>query len=211
LDGPYSIEGVNLTKKLLESDSIISVDSIVSGVDLFSILAKVNSRFRKSFGRVVLPLIKDLLVKHKDEPSLVMSCSRALLEFFHCPDNNSLVEELDLIPHLLNRLENERDNTLAFYIISALNSLFWKKTVNGKDYFYRYITIVIERFKKGLVEKKFELAVALILGNIANHDADNLKLIKSFQISKVLSDILKKHTNGHENKYHHILNLFQQE
>jgi len=146
-------EGVTLVKKLLESE-LSSIESIVSGVDLFSILTKTNSRFRKIFGRVVLPLIKDLLVKHKDEPSLVMSCSRALLEFFHCPDNNSMVEELDLIPLLLNRLENERDNTLAFYIISALNSLFWKKTVIGKDHFYRFLTIVIERLKKGLIEKK---------------------------------------------------------
>jgi len=202
-------EGINLTKKLLESEVLISIDSIVSGVDLVAVLAKTNSRFRKSFGREVLPLIKDLLVKHKDEPSLVMSCSRALLEFFHCPDNNSLVEELDLIPQLLNRLENERDNTLAFYIISALNSLFWKKTVSGKDYFYRYVTIVIDRLKKGLVEKKFELPVALILGNIANHDADNLKLIKSFQISKIMLEVIKKHPNGHE-KYHHIINLFKE-
>jgi len=204
-------EGVNLTKKLLEGEMTISVESIVSGVDLFAILAKTNSRFRKSFGRIVLPLIKDLLIKHSDESCLVMSCSRALLEFFHCPNNNSLVEELDLIPLLLKRLENERDNTLAFYIISALNSLFWKKTVNvnGKDYFYKYVTIVIDRLKKGQVEKKFELAVALILGNIANHDADNLKLIKSFQISKILYDVLKKHCNGHE-KYQQILHLFKE-
>jgi len=123
---------------------------------------------------------------------------------------NSLVEELDLIPLLLKRLENERDNTLAFYIISALNSLFWKKTVIGKDYFYKYVTIVIDRLKKGLIEKKFELPVALILGNIANHHADNLILIKSFQISKILYEVLKKHTNGHE-KYHHLLHLFKQE
>jgi len=202
-------EGVNLTKKLLEGEMTISVESIISGVDLFAILAKTNSRFRKSFGRIVLPLIKDLLVKHSGESSLVMSCSRALLEFFHCPDNNSLVEELDLIPLLLKRLENERDNTLAYYIISALNSLFWKKSVNGKDYFYKYITIVIDRLKKGLVEKKFELPVALILGNIANHDADNLKLIRSFQISKMLYEVLKKHNNGHD-KYQHILHLFKE-
>jgi len=53
------------------------------------------------------------------------------------------------------------------------------------------------------------LPVALILGNIANHDADNLKLIKSFQISKIMLEVIKKHPNGHE-KYHHIINLFKE-
>jgi len=115
---------------------------------------------------------------------------------------------LDLIPLLLNRLEIEKDSSLVFLLISALNSLLWKKTVVGKDHFYRYVSIVVERIKKGFCEKKLELNVALILGHLAHHDEENLKLIKSFQVSKILSDVIKK-SNPPE-KYSHILRLFQE-
>jgi hypothetical protein len=183
-------EGVNLTKKLLESD-VTSIESIVSGVDLYALLANRLSTFRKTYGEIVLPLLKDLLVKKTEHNGVVNACTRALVEFFKCSDNQPLVEQLDLIPLLLNRLEIEKDSSLVFLLISALNSLLWKKTVVGKDHFYRYVSIVVERIKKGFCEKKLELNVALILGHLAHHDEENLKLIKSFQVSKIISYVIK--------------------
>jgi len=147
-------------------------------------------------------------VKYKDT-GLYLACTRALVEFFKCSDNHKLVQELDLIPLLLNRLEVEKNNSLVYLLISALNSLLWnKKNPEEKDHFIRYLSIVAERFKKGFGEKKLELSVALILGHLAHHDEENLKLIKSFQISKILSDVIKK-SNPPE-KYNHILNLFKE-
>jgi len=148
-------EGALLTKKLLEIDptTSYSIDSIISGVDLFALLAKNKVEFRKSYGGIVLPLIKDLLIKYKDERNLVISCTRALTEFFKCSDI-FVVEKLDLMSQLLNRLENEKDTTLAFFIITALNSLFWKKIVNGKDSFSRYVTIMVDRLKKEFRRKR---------------------------------------------------------
>lgn len=200
-------EGVNITKKLLEADVNAPIESIVSCIDLYALLAKSHHSFRKTFGGIALPLIKDLLVKYRDT-SLYLACTRALAEFFKCSDNYKLVQQLDLVPLLLNRLETETNNSLVYLLISALNSLLWNKTSDGKDHFLRYLSIVVDRFKKGFGEKKLELSVALILGHIAHHDAENLKLIKSFQISKMLADIIKK-SNPPE-KYNHILNLFKE-
>lgn len=197
--------GASLAKKLLETNATSppSNDSIISGLNLFALLAKNNAQFRKSYGGIILPLIKDLL--HKEERDLVISCSRALTEFFKCSGIHLLVEELDLISVLLYRLENETDSSLAFFIITALNSLFWKKTVNGKDSFSRYVTIMVDKLKKGS-GKKEELPVAITLGNIAHQDENNLKFIKSFQVSKILSEVIKQSSPS---KYNHILHLFQ--
>jgi hypothetical protein len=147
-------EGISLTKKLLEADTTTSTESIVSGLDLYALLANRLSNFRINFGGMVLPLLKDLLVKKKEHTSVVIACTRALVEFSKCLDNQQLVEKLDIIPLLLQKLEIEKDSSLVFLLISALNSLLWKKTVVGKDHFYRYVSIVVEKFKKGFGEKK---------------------------------------------------------
>jgi len=117
--------------------------------------------------------------------------------------------QIQLTTMLLKRLEEEKDSTLAYSIIFALCFIFWKKTSEEKENFRKFVTIAIERLKAGLEEARFQLGVAIILGNFASYDDEHLKFIKSFNVSKLLSDAIRKHAKK-PGKYAEILHLFEE-
>jgi len=129
------IEGVELAKKLFTHNKA-AASNVVSGLDLFTVLARHNYEFRKEFGATALGLVKELLLKYKDENNLTSGCCRAIHEFCKSSDENrQLAMQIQLTSMLLERLEEEKDSTLAYSIIFALCFIFWKKNQRRKRKF----------------------------------------------------------------------------
>jgi len=189
-------------------DSILSLfylpdvhpKNLISVLDLCFVITQQRSDFSSLYGPIVLPLIKDLLLKNvklKNNNLLFVSCL-TIHEFCNNSDNRKIALNLSLASLLLDFIDEVQETNILYSIFLALCFMLWENSDNHKAEFERFVSLAIDKIKQTENDTKLQLGLAVILGNYAAHDTAHWQYIKSFDVAPLLARAISKFAENPE-------------
>jgi len=189
-------------------DSILSLfylpdvhpKNLISVLDLCFVITQQRSDFSSQYGPIVLPLIKDLLVKNiklKNNNLLFVSCL-TIHEFCNNTENRKIALNLSLASLLLDYIDEIQESNILYSIFLALYFMLWENSSKHKVEFERFVSLAIAKIKQTENDTKLQLGLAVILGNYAAHDTAHWQYIKSFDVAPLLARAISKFAENPE-------------
>jgi len=99
------------------------------------------------------------------------------------------------------------DPGLAYSIFFALCFIFWKQANEQREQFAEFVSLAVKMLQENRDDSRFQLGIAIILGNFASNDHEHHLFIRSFNVNHILCEAILKHAKRPE-KYSEILQLF---
>eukprot|EP01124_Arcella_intermedia_P015166 TRINITY_DN21688_c0_g1_i1.p1 TRINITY_DN21688_c0_g1~~TRINITY_DN21688_c0_g1_i1.p1 ORF type:complete len:438 (-),score=112.32 TRINITY_DN21688_c0_g1_i1:22-1314(-) len=156
--------------------------NMISVLDLCTVLAKHNEDFSMKYGPIVIPLVKEVLVKStNDTPNnVVFVCCLALHEFCNqsAEANRNIALSISLVPLLLDLAERFNETNVLYVIFMAVCFLLWENSEKYKAEFDRFVEVAIQKMKQNEKDTKLQLGLAVILGNYAAATKFSLMLME---------------------------------